>query len=73
MTIAPFFICWATVVEAPIKGAKSGMCATSTGVGTATTMKSARLKSEGSLVGVSRVAARRFSLDTSPVGSQNRR
>src|SRR5216684_113401 len=62
--MAPFFICWATVVEALIKGAKSGMCATSTGVGTATTMKSARRKSEGSLVAVNRAAARRFSLAT---------
>ena len=34
-------------------------------------MKSARRKSEGSLVGVNRAAARRSSLDISPVGSQN--
>ena len=45
--------------------------ATSTGVGTAMMMKSARRKSEGSLVAVNRTAARRSSPETSPVGSQN--
>jgi hypothetical protein len=69
-TMAPFFMYLPTVVEAPTSGEKSGMCAASTGVGTATTMKSARLNWDGSVVTSSRVAAFSSSVETSPVGSQ---
>ncbi len=73
MTVAPFFMYLPTVVEDPTSGEKSGMCASSTGVGTATMMKSAFARSAGSVVTVSCVAALRSSVETSPVGSQNRR
>jgi len=72
-TIAPFFMNFPTVVEEPTSGEKSGICAASTGVGTATMMKSACARSAGSVVTVSCVAAWRSCADTSPVGSQKRR
>ena len=59
-----------TVVDEPTRGEKSGMWASSTGVGTAMMMKSARPIMVGSVLTVSRVAAFRSSLLTSPVGSQ---
>jgi hypothetical protein len=68
--MAPFFMCLPTVVEEPTRGEKSGMWASSTGVGTATMMTSALPMLEGSVLTVSRAAAFRSSLLTSPVGSQ---
>jgi hypothetical protein len=43
-------MCRPTLVLAPISGLKSGMCASSTGVGTATMMMSASASSAGSSV-----------------------
>jgi N6-adenosine-specific RNA methylase IME4 len=39
-TVAPFFMNWPALLLAPIRGVKSGICASSTGVGTATMMMS---------------------------------
>jgi hypothetical protein len=58
-------MCFPTVVLAPTSGLKSGWRTVSTGVGTATTMISAAARSAGSVVTVSRVAARSSSLETS--------
>ena len=72
-TIAPRFMWRPTVSELPIRGWKSGRRASSIGVGTATTMKSASASAAPSVVQLSSVAARSCSEDTSPVGSSKRR
>ncbi len=72
-TVAPRLRFLPTEVLAPTSGEKSGACASSTGVGTATTMKSASFKAAGSLVGISLVDACSCSVLSSPVGSTQRR
>ena len=69
MTIAPFFMCRPTVLLAPASGVKSGLCASSTGVGTATTMYSASASVAGSVLTDSWSAAFNSAGDNSPVGS----
>ena len=56
-TMAPRFRFLPTAVLAPTSGEKSGMCASSTGVGTATTMKSASFNAAASVVGFKWAAA----------------
>jgi hypothetical protein len=58
-----------TDVLAPTSGEKSGACASSTGVGTATTTKSASFRADASVVGMSLLDALSSSVLTSPVGS----
>src|SRR5678816_3403552 len=69
-TVVPRVICRPTDSLADIRGPKSGWCASSTGVGTATTMKSASLNLRGSVVTDKCRAALSSSRLTSPVGSQ---
>src|ERR1700681_3044599 len=67
--IAPRFRCGPTVSLAARKGPKSGWCAASTGVGTATTMKSAVPRSAASVVTRSPDEDSNSARLTSPVGS----
>ena len=68
-TVVPFLRFLPTSVLALINGRKSGLWASSTGVGTATTMKPASLRADGSVVTSSLDAALSSSWLTSPVGS----
>ena len=65
-------MCLPTVSDERRSGVKSGWCAMSTGVGTATTMNSASASALGSVLISSIVAALRSAEDTSPVGSTPR-
>src|SRR6266566_429724 len=67
--VAPRFRCRPTVSLAATKGPKSGWCASSTGVGTATTMKSALPSSAASVVTRSPDEDSNSARLTSPVGS----
>ena len=68
-TMAPFFMYLPTLSLDFTSGVKSGWWASSTGVGTATMMKSASEITLGSVLQVRCTAALRSSLLTSPVGS----